>query len=156
MLQNLDRKFIKMCQKLEEFEQTSFKPEKTIFLDRHMAWRSHNSFFVFVSFYLLFISVFFFRVFFLSCLFSFLSFFFHVFFLNGFPNRFPNRFLNGFPNRFLNGSAHYWLLSFLFWQSYFIKLFDGELQCKFIWTFKTWPSTKLCSFCTQLLCYSTQ
>ena len=49
-----------------------------------MAWRSHNSlavdeslssFFVFVSFYLLFISVFFFRVFFLSCLFSFTSFF---------------------------------------------------------------------------------
>ena len=51
-------------------------------LDRHMAWRSHNSliaddddddevvvyppFFVFASFYLLFLSVFFFHIFFLS------------------------------------------------------------------------------------------
>ena len=32
-------------------------------------------------------------------------------------------------------SAHYWLLCFPFWQSYFIKLFDAGLQCEFIWTF---------------------
>ena len=32
-------------------------------------------------------------------------------------------------------SAHYWILCFPFWQSYFIKLFDGGLQCEFIWTF---------------------
>ena len=59
--------------------------------------------------------------------FSFVSFCFHVFFPNGFTNR--------FTNGFLNGSAHYWLLSFLFWQSYFIKLFDGGLKCEFIRTF---------------------
>ena len=31
--------------------------------------------------------------------------------------------------------AHYWLLCFPFWQSYFIKLFNARLQCEFIRTF---------------------
>ena len=30
--------------------------------------------------------------------------------------------------------SHYWLLCFNFWQSYFIKLFDGGIQCEFIRT----------------------
>ena len=107
-----------------------------------MTWRSHNSIVAnddyesFSSFFcvLLFLSVFSFLLF-LSCLFSFTSFFIHVFFLNSFSKGFPNSFSKGFLNRFLNGSVHYWLWSFLFWHSYFIKLFNGGLQCEFIRTF---------------------
>ena len=31
--------------------------------------------------------------------------------------------------------AHYWLLCFPLWQSFFIKLFDADLLCEFIQTF---------------------
>ena len=35
----------------------------------------------------------------------------------------------------LSEIIHYWLMFFHFWQSNFIKLFDGGLQCEFIRTF---------------------
>ena len=52
-------------------------------------------------------------------------------------------------------SAHYWLLCFLFWQSYFIKLFDAGIQCESIRTFiynstwiiyKNWFSIAIAAF----------
>ena len=116
--------------------------------------RLYPLFFAFTSFFLsrlfyfasflfriFFIShLFSFKIFFLSRLFSFGSFFFRVFFLSHL--NFIHFFL--FVAFFYfwvflqiseRISAHYWLLSFPFWQSYFIKLFDGGLQCIFIPTF---------------------
>ena len=58
------------------------------------------------------------------------------------PNLISNPISNPIPNPILNPISN--LISnpisvlFRFWQSYFIKLFGGGLQCKFIQTFSTY------------------
>ena len=48
-----------------------------------------------------------------------------------FLSRFSSRFLSRFSSRFLSRFSSW----FRFWQSYFIKSFEGGLQCEFIRTF---------------------